>query len=62
AYTYGNTLVVELGHPMPLQIFNATGQRVYSQTGATRTEITNLPAGLYLVKAGSLAAKKVIVH
>lgn len=62
AYAVGSTLFVHTDSPQPIQVFDALGRRVHSQHNAATVRLSNLPHGLYLVKVGTQAVKKVLVH
>lgn len=62
AYVMNGILYVETDTPQPIQVFDALGRRVRSQQGTTAMRIADIPHGLYLVKVGSQAGKKVVVY
>ncbi len=62
AFVNGNTLVVETNTPQVIRVYNSIGVLVSSRDRATVMRLPNLSRGLYLVRVGSQAVKKIIVY
>lgn len=64
-FAEGNRITVETQNAAPVMIYNALGQLVFqSRLSAATQRITTpaLPRGLYLVRIGEAAAKKIILY
>ena len=64
-YALGRTIVVEPSAPSPIIVFNTLGQVVYKAATTlpnAKVEICNLKAGLYLVKVGAEALRKIVIY
>ena len=64
-FAEGNRITVETQNAAPVMIYNALGQLVFqSRLSAATQRITtpSLPRGLYLVRIGESAAKKIILY
>ena len=64
-YALGRTIVVEPSAPSPIIVFNTLGQVVYKAATTlpnAKVEIRNLKAGLYLVKVGAEAPRKIVIY
>ena len=62
AYAANGTLIVSTDTPQTIQVFDALGRVLLTRHNTSSLRLHNLPAGLYLVKAGPCNVKKVFIY
>ena len=62
AYAVNGTLIATTDAPQTIQVYDALGRVLLTQHNSNSVRLPNLPAGLYLIKAGSHNVKKVLVY
>ena len=62
AYAVNGTLIATTDTPQTIQVYDALGRMLLTRHNSNSVRLPNLPAGLYLIKAGSHNVKKVLVY